>query len=261
MCLAVACPRSARKLDADTGRALFGSEAKRNFFAELGALEWALVEAIHAAPAPSFDAAAFQAIAPERLGDARLTESGSARLLRFEHPVNAFYQAVRVSSEGRDVPAPLASATVVYRLGLTVWRMDLTPAMSRVLGALLAGATIGESVARIGVDESDPDALAEAERSVMVWFREWVRAGFFSGVTIDERVRFSRWTSAPTTSPARIRRWWRHWLLPTRVRRAHTATTSGPPASRSDWQRCSSGRWPCFPSSREPRRTRSRSRS
>jgi hypothetical protein len=62
--------------------------------------------------------------------------------------------------------------------------MELTRAMAGVLEALLAGAPIGEALARLSVDETDANALAEAERTVMLWFREWVEAGFFSGVTL-----------------------------------------------------------------------------
>jgi len=57
--------------------------------------------------------------------------------------------------------------------------------MTRVLDALLEGVTIEESLGRIGVDESDPAALAEAERSVMVWFSEWMQGGFFAGIELD----------------------------------------------------------------------------
>jgi hypothetical protein len=100
-------------------------------------------------------------------------------LLHFEFPVNAHYQARRAGKEP-SVPSQGWSATAVYRQGLTVWRMDFTPAMARVLGALLSGAPLGDALARIGVDEADSAAVDEAERSVMTWFREWVSAGFFS---------------------------------------------------------------------------------
>ena len=63
--------------------------------------------------------------------------------------------------------------------------MDLTPAMTRVLSALFAEASIGEALNQIHVDEQDPSALAEAERSVTVWFSAWVRAGFFASFAID----------------------------------------------------------------------------
>jgi hypothetical protein len=166
------------------------------FASELAALEWALVEVLHAATPPSLDLATLQAIPMEAWAGVRLIKGEAVRLLEFEHPVNAYYQARRVG-EKPEVPAPSKTATAIYRQGLTLWRLDLTPAMTRVLSALLDGETIGEALGRMdpglgrgcredlgpAVDaESDGEALAEAERSVMTWFREWVEAGFFERV-------------------------------------------------------------------------------
>jgi hypothetical protein len=148
------------------------------FLSELCALEWAVVLAIHAAAPPPFDAARLQALPEEAWGEIRFARSEAARLLRFEFPVNAYYQAHRA---GKDpaIPERASSATAVYRSGLTVWRMDLTPAMARVLEDLLASVPLGEALSRIGVDETDEAARNEAERSVMIWFREWVGGGLF----------------------------------------------------------------------------------
>jgi hypothetical protein len=159
-------------------------DAMRPFFAELAALEWALVEIIHAKEPPPFDLAALKAIPVERWGTARLVRSDAVRVLHFEYPVNAYYQACRTQDELPPLPSPSRSATAVYRRSWKLWRMDLTPAMARVIDALLEGMTIEESLGRIGVDESDPAALAEAERSVMVWFSEWMQGGFFAGVEL-----------------------------------------------------------------------------
>jgi hypothetical protein len=151
------------------------------FLAELARLEWALVEVVHAEMPAPLDLAALQALAPEAWNGVRLLKSDAVRLLQFEYGTNAYYQAFR--SEGRlgpPAPPPQASATAVYRIGPTLWRMDLTAAMTRVLTALFAGVTIGEALNQIHVDERDESALAEAERSVAVWFSAWVRAGFFA---------------------------------------------------------------------------------
>ena len=156
----------------------------REFLAELAELEWALVEIIHAKEPPPFDLAALKAIPVERWGPAHLVRSEAVRVLHFKHPVNAYYQACRVEDELPAIPAPAPSATAVYRRGWRLWRMDLTPAMTRVLDALLDGTTIEASLSRIGVDEADPAAVAEAERSVMVWFSEWMQGGFFAGVQL-----------------------------------------------------------------------------
>jgi hypothetical protein len=72
----------------------------------------------------------------------------------------------------------------VYRRGFVVWRMDLTPAMAGLLDALFGGATLGEALGAIAVHAEDADALAEAERNVMLWFREWVAGGFFARVEL-----------------------------------------------------------------------------
>jgi hypothetical protein len=158
-------------------RALTGNR----FLAELAALEWALVEVTHAATA-KLDLAELQRLTPEAWGGARLICSPALRLLRFDHPVNAYYQSYRALGTLQALPAALPSATAVYRRDLLLWRMDLTPAMTRVLEALMARSTIAHALSQLSVDEHDPLALAEAERSVMVWFREWVSAGFFADV-------------------------------------------------------------------------------
>jgi hypothetical protein len=163
--------------------AAFCRETEGRFASELATLEWALVEVLHAATPAALDLATLQAIPIEAWAAARLARSESVRLLMFEHPVNAYYQARRMGEEP-PIPSASPSSTAVYRQGLTLWRLDLTPAMTRVLSALLEGAPIGEALERMGADEADPDALAEAERSVMTWFREWVQSGFFERVLL-----------------------------------------------------------------------------
>jgi hypothetical protein len=114
-----------------------------------------------------------------------VTPSESLRLLRFEYPVNAHFQACRANGVVLPPPAASPCATAVYRRGVELWRMDLTQAMTRVLGALVRGEQLGHALQQIGVDERDPQAIAEAERSVMVWFQTWVASSFFSAVAID----------------------------------------------------------------------------
>jgi hypothetical protein len=152
------------------------------FLSELAALECALVVVLHAEAPPRMDLAALQTRPPEDWERARFVASDAVRLLRFDYPVNAYFQAVRVQDESPDRPAPSPSAVAVYRKDLTLWRMNLTPPMVRVLAPLLEGTSFGEALAALEVGESDPEALAEAGRNVMVWFRDWVEAGFFARV-------------------------------------------------------------------------------
>jgi hypothetical protein len=157
----------------------------RAFHADLADLEWALVEIIHAPVARPLDLAALQQIPPESWPGVTFRRSDAVRLLTLSHPANAFYRAFREDGVVPTRPGPAPSWTVVYRAGGTLWRMELTRAMAGVLGALLDGAPLGEALARITVDEDDAEAVAEAERSVMVWFREWVSGGLFAELVLD----------------------------------------------------------------------------
>lgn len=153
----------------------------RGFCADLAALEWALVEVLHAPEAPSLSHHELSQIPPERWGEARLPPSEAARLLRFDHPVNAYFQTLR-NGDYPEVPDAAPSATVVYRQGYTIWRMDLTPTMATLLEALFAGVPLGEALGAIEVPEGDAEAAAAMEQSVMRWFGEWVAGGLFAGV-------------------------------------------------------------------------------
>jgi hypothetical protein len=154
------------------------------FASDLARLEWALVEVLHAECPATLDLESLQAIPAEAWGNARLVASDALRVLRFEYPVNAYFSACKNEESAPPVPAAEPAATAVYRTGATLWRMDLTPAMTRVLEALVAGAPIGEALACMEHDETDPEALAEAARSVMVWFREWVSSAFFARIDL-----------------------------------------------------------------------------
>lgn len=153
------------------------------FCSELATLEWALVEVTHAEAAVPLALEALQRIAPAEWERVRLTGSEALRVLCFEHPVNAHYQACRAEDLLLPLPARCPSATAIYRRGVELWRMDLTPAMTRVLQALLRGEALGQALTRLYVDEHDAAAVAEAERSVLTWFQAWVQSGFFSGIT------------------------------------------------------------------------------
>jgi hypothetical protein len=151
-----------------------------------------MVEVIHArAPGP-LDPSTLQGVAPEAFAGASFVRSEAAILLHLEHPANAFLQACMTSGAAPSLPSPGPAATVVYRSGAVVWRMDLTPAMARVLGALLDGATIADALEQMAAGPDDAPALAEAERSVMIWFREWVSGGLFAELRFPAAALSSR---------------------------------------------------------------------
>jgi hypothetical protein len=157
----------------------------RAFASELATLEWALVEVLHAETAPPLDVAALQAMPPEAWARARFIRSDALRLFRFEYPVNAVFIANRIDDVVPELPGPSPNAVAVYRKDMQLWRMDLTPAMLGVLEPLVAGRSLGEALAAIEADQTDPEVLAQTGANLMVWFREWVDAGFFTRIELD----------------------------------------------------------------------------
>ena len=151
--------------------------AERAFVADLASLEWAIVEVIHAPGEPALTVEGLQGVPPDRWDAAQLEATPALRLLRFSHPVNEYFRAFR-SDESPAIPGPEATAAVVYRSGPTIWRMDLTEPMTRVLSALVAGEALGEALGRAEAAMSELDA-GEVSSRVTAWFREWVVHGLF----------------------------------------------------------------------------------
>jgi hypothetical protein len=156
----------------------------RVFASELAALEWALVEVLHAETAAPLEITALQALPPEAWATARFIKNEAIRVFRFEYPVNAVFIANRIDEVVPEVPAPSPNAVAVYRKDMQLWRMELTPAMLGVLEPLLAGKTLGEALEAIEAEATVPDVLAQTGANLMVWFREWVDAGFFTRIEL-----------------------------------------------------------------------------
>jgi hypothetical protein len=104
-------------------------------------------------------------------------------LLRLDYPVNAYFQAFR-DEKDPAIPEVGPSATVVYRQGPTVWRMDLLPVMHEILGSLLRGDALEAALAHVEASDIGADGEEEAAQRVMFWFREWVSSGLFARVEL-----------------------------------------------------------------------------
>jgi hypothetical protein len=154
----------------------------RGFAADLAGLEWSIVEVIHAAGADPLTLEGLGQVPPSAWASACLAPNNALRLQRFEYPVNAYFQTVR-DGGAVTIPSPLSSATVVYRSGATVWRMDLTEPMFAVLSALIEGEALGDALGRgaTGLAGLDP---GEVTQRVSSWFREWIASGLFVRVVV-----------------------------------------------------------------------------
>lgn len=148
------------------------------FAGDLAALEWAMVEVLHAPSAAKLDPATLARVPPGEWAGARFAPSQTVRVLELSYPVNAFFQAFR-TDQAPSIPAPAWSATVVFRDGATIWRMDLGRAMHALLMMLFGGTPLGPALEAVAASGH----LSEEEGTqVMVWFRDWVKHGFFAGI-------------------------------------------------------------------------------
>jgi hypothetical protein len=150
------------------------------FTADLGALEWAMVEVLHAPQAPPLSLTAIEPIPPSRWGNVRLTPSQAARLLTFSYPVNSYFQSWR-TGEDPALPEPSWSSTVVYRDGPVIWRMNLDRPMATLLGGLFAGERLADALEKMA---ALPDLGDDAPGRVMGWFREWIGHGLFCALSL-----------------------------------------------------------------------------
>lgn len=161
------------------------------FAADVAALEWALVEVIHAGSSSRLSHAALAAVPAPQWADARFVASSTVRLLELGHPANLYFQKFR-QGEDPSPPAPAWSATAVFRDGATLWRMDLSRGMHLLLRDLFAGRSLGGAVESLAAELAEGEHGRAPQTSgptggseVMQWFRDWVQHGFFARIDVS----------------------------------------------------------------------------
>jgi hypothetical protein len=153
------------------------------FAAALAALEWAIVTTIHAPTAPPLTAEGLARVPSERWPEARLSPNPSLRLLSLDYPVNAYLTASRRGA-APPRPDPAKSIIAVYRTERTVWRLELTEPMARLVESLARGDTLGTALSGVAA-VLEGTTEKEAARMVTSWFRHAVASGLFAAVTTE----------------------------------------------------------------------------
>jgi hypothetical protein len=156
--------------------------------ADLARLEWALVGAIHANAERVLepdDLARLTAADWERL---RLRPSPALRVLALDYPVNRLYRA---RQDGRRAGLRLRrrrNLLAVCRRDTDLWRVPIEPVLEPLLSALCAGQPLSQAIALLveapARGEPEPSRAVQATLlcRVRAALRDWVSAGFFSGV-------------------------------------------------------------------------------
>lgn len=113
------------------------------YLPDVARLELALRESYHAADSAPVDAAALQALPPERLLDVRLSLAPALRLVRSDWPIVSIW---RFNTEDGPKPAMRAETALITRPAFDPVVHDLTPAAGVFVAALAAGDTFGAAV-------------------------------------------------------------------------------------------------------------------
>ncbi|HCO77987.1 MAG TPA: DUF2063 domain-containing protein [Rhodocyclaceae bacterium] len=140
------------------------------YLPDLSALEYAYVQAFHAADAAVLDPTVLQhaLTQPEQLPNVRFVFHPSVAVIASRHPIatlwHAYHEtadAIAFSQTAASIE-PRAEPTWVVRSEETVYVIPVTPADARCLAALHHGEPLGTAVERAAADEAsayDPAAL------------------------------------------------------------------------------------------------------
>lgn len=155
-------------------------DARRPIALELARLERTIQDVFDAPEGTSLAVEALATVPAADFARLRLVPSAALRLLRFEHPLEAWYRAFR-EDEPLPALAPAACHLVVFRQEGRVWRLELTAAQHVLLTALVEGLPLGPALERLARDGHDLAALAP---ELQGWFRTWAAEGFFAALEL-----------------------------------------------------------------------------
>lgn len=151
---------------------------------DLATLEWAVAEVFDGPGVEGqalLEVGGLTAIPVERWAEARLVPVPCLRVLALDHPVRAYYTALRDGKEAMP-PDRSDSYMALTRRDYVVRIHDLAPPEYVLLNALLDGQPIGSAVGLVA-ESADPE-LDHLADDLRVWFGNWAAAGFFRAVEV-----------------------------------------------------------------------------
>ncbi len=174
-----------RFLSRDMERFLRADEryASDGLLAECARIEWAFIDAYHAADPTPFDATPLATASPDAVLLCRFEMLAALRLVVTEFPVHEFREAVR--AEGRtgavSRPARREVHLAIFRVGDALRSYELEPASHAVLAALKEGLPLGQACERAlatGLTEED------VSQKLAPWFAWWTQWGLLAKVVL-----------------------------------------------------------------------------
>lgn len=159
--------------------AAFPPAAGLPWLADVARLEWARVEAFHAADATPIAGAALTGLPPDAVARLRLTPHPSLRLIASPWPVLSLYAANRPGADPAATALDLSRAedVLVIRPDLAVDLHALPAGGCRFVAALAAGARLAEAANTAGF--ADPAADLALTLAILI------RAGAFIAARVD----------------------------------------------------------------------------
>lgn len=148
--------------------ARFAPAATLPYLADVARLEAARTRAYHAADALPLDIAAFTAIDPDVIGNARLTLHPSLSVIRSRHPVVTIWMMNAGEVELAPIDENHGEDALILRPQMQVVVRKLPPGGAAFLRALASDLTLADSVARAAEDDRRFDltvSLAELIQS------------------------------------------------------------------------------------------------
>ena len=158
-----------------------------DFMIDLAKFEWEVAEVFDGPGIegePVLDASDIQAVGPDLWASAKVELVPCLRLMAFEYPINDYFTQAKESDEDAElaIPEPRPQYVVLTRRQYIVRRIELLEPQYRLLVALHAGQTVGESI--MAAADSFQGSDDEFMELLGAWFEFFVSRSFFKAIHV-----------------------------------------------------------------------------
>lgn len=149
---------------------------RKPFLLDMGRLEHAICQVFDEAEVPALGARALVENPPNNWNEARFETIPALRVLEFEYPVSAYFEAV-MGDETRPSMAKKKSWVAVYRRNYKMYRLDMPRAAYLLLERLRSGASL-----ELALDYVLTNVRGVRPDLMFLWFSRWMSEGIFTRI-------------------------------------------------------------------------------